>query len=63
MSDPTDLTLSETAAAVAGGELSPVEVTDAYLVRIEKLNPELTAFEGRQSEAAEHAQTLCGHLV
>ena len=52
MSDPTELTLSETAAAVAGGELSPVEVTDAYLARIEKLNPELTAFVTVTAERA-----------
>ena len=52
MSDPTELTLSETAAAVAGGQLSPVEVTDAYLARIEKLNPELTAFVTVTAERA-----------
>jgi aspartyl-tRNA(Asn)/glutamyl-tRNA(Gln) amidotransferase subunit A len=52
MSDPTELTLSETAAAVASGELSPVEVTDAYLNRIDKLNPELTAYVTVTAERA-----------
>ena len=37
---------------MAGGELSPIEVTDAYLARIEKLNPELTAFVTVTAERA-----------
>ena len=44
MGDPTELTLAAAGAAVAAGELSPVELTTAYLERIERLNPVLTAY-------------------
>lgn len=44
MSDPTELTLAAAAAGVAAGELSPVELTTAYLERIDEWNPVLTAF-------------------
>lgn len=39
-----NLTATETAAAVRSGELSPVEVTDAVLDRIEAVDPQLHAF-------------------
>ena len=52
MSDPTELTLSEAAAAVADSQLSPVELTEAYLARIEKLNPELTVYVAVTAERA-----------
>src|SRR6188472_340231 len=52
MSEPTELTLSEAATAVADRQLSPVELTEAYLARIEKLNPELTAFVTVTAEQA-----------
>jgi aspartyl-tRNA(Asn)/glutamyl-tRNA(Gln) amidotransferase subunit A len=52
MSDPTELTLSEAAAAVADRQLSPVELTEAYLARIEKLNPELTVYVAVTAERA-----------
>ncbi|MFF2508073.1 amidase [Streptomyces sp. NPDC058067] len=38
------LTATETAARVRAGELSPVEVTDAVLARIEAVDPHLHAF-------------------
>jgi aspartyl-tRNA(Asn)/glutamyl-tRNA(Gln) amidotransferase subunit A len=44
MADPFELTVAEAAAAIATGELSPVELTESYLARIDKLNPELTAY-------------------
>ncbi len=44
MGDPTELTLAAAAAAVAAGEVSPVELTTAYLERVDRLNPALTAF-------------------
>ena len=44
MGDPTELSLAAAAAEVAAGELSPVELTMAYLERIDGLNPALTAF-------------------
>ncbi len=37
-------TIAEAAAQLRGGKLSPVELTQAALLRIEKLNPELNAF-------------------
>jgi aspartyl-tRNA(Asn)/glutamyl-tRNA(Gln) amidotransferase subunit A len=50
--DPTQLTLTEASEAIAGKELSPVELTDAYLARIERLNPELTAYVTVTAERA-----------
>ena len=44
ITDLSNLTLSDAAAAIRAGELSPVEVTDFYLARIERLNPVLNAF-------------------
>ena len=40
----TELTASQLAGLIAGKELSPVEVTGAYLERIDKINPKLNAF-------------------
>jgi aspartyl-tRNA(Asn)/glutamyl-tRNA(Gln) amidotransferase subunit A len=42
--DPCEFTASELLAAYAAGQLSPVEVTQAVLSRIERLNPSLNAF-------------------
>lgn len=39
-----NLTAAETAAGVRSGELSPIEVTDAVLDRIEAVDPQLHAF-------------------
>lgn len=50
--DLTELTLAEAAAAVASGQLSPVELTEAYLARIERLNPQLTAYVEVTAERA-----------
>lgn len=44
MDDLTDLTIAAAASAISRGEVSPVELTRAYLVRIEELDPELNAF-------------------
>jgi aspartyl-tRNA(Asn)/glutamyl-tRNA(Gln) amidotransferase subunit A len=43
-SDPTKLTIAEAAALIAARKLSPVELTRAYLQRIEQLGPRLNAF-------------------
>src|SRR3984957_7739089 len=37
-------TIAEVTAAVKSGKVSPVELVDATLARIEKLNPKLSAF-------------------
>lgn len=44
MTRPYELTLAQAAAAVAGGELSPVELVDSVLARIEAVDPKLNAF-------------------
>lgn len=44
MTRPYELTLAEAAAAVAGGEVSPVELVDSVLARIEEVDPKLNAF-------------------
>ena len=43
-SDPTDLTIQEAAALIRSGVISPVELTEAYLERIDNLDPRLNAF-------------------
>lgn len=52
MTDPATLTASETAALVARGDLSAVEVTKAALDRIDRLNPALIAIVQRMDETA-----------
>ena len=52
MSDPTDLTIADAADAVSHGEVSPIELTSAYLRRIEKINPELNAYVEVTAERA-----------
>jgi aspartyl-tRNA(Asn)/glutamyl-tRNA(Gln) amidotransferase subunit A len=39
-----DLTLSQAAAALSARECSPVELTNDYLTRIDKLDPSLNAY-------------------
>jgi hypothetical protein len=43
-SDPTSLTIDEIRTSIAARKLSPVEITRAYLARIEKLNPRINAY-------------------
>jgi aspartyl-tRNA(Asn)/glutamyl-tRNA(Gln) amidotransferase subunit A len=43
-SDPADLSVTEAAALIRKHKLTPVELTQACLNRIEKLNPRLNAF-------------------
>jgi aspartyl-tRNA(Asn)/glutamyl-tRNA(Gln) amidotransferase subunit A len=50
--DLASLTLAEAAAAIAAGDLSPVELTDACLDRIERLDPALNAFITVTAETA-----------
>ncbi len=64
MSDPTELTLAAAAAGVAAGELSPVELTTAYLERIDGFNPVLTAFvEVTADRALGDAATLAEEVA
>lgn len=60
----TALTLAEASRLVQSGEVSPVELTEACLARIERLNPQLNAFitvAGEQAlEAARQAESEIG---
>jgi len=50
--DITNLTLADAATAIRAGDLSPVELTDALLDRIERLEPRLNAFITLTAESA-----------
>jgi amidase len=58
-----DLTVTELAAAIRGGDLSPVEITDHYLERIDRLGDQVGAFytvthERARQEAAAAEKTV-----
>lgn len=55
MTDLTDLDVVELGRAIAARELSPVEVVEAFLARIEALNPRLNAYVTVTAEAAREA--------
>ena len=62
--DLTHLTIAEAGKRIAAGKLSPVDLTRAYLERIEKLNPRVNAYITVTAEAAlEQARTLEGELA
>jgi aspartyl-tRNA(Asn)/glutamyl-tRNA(Gln) amidotransferase subunit A len=48
----TDMTLAAAAHAIRARKLSPVELTDAYLARIESLNPKINAYVTVTAERA-----------
>lgn len=50
--DLAALTLSQTAVYIQSGEISPLELTRAYLERIERLNPQLNCYLTVTSEQA-----------
>lgn len=50
--DLTDLSITEAAALIVRRNLSPVELTDAYLARVEQQNPLLNAYVTVTAEAA-----------
>lgn len=52
MNDPTLLDATAAGAALARGELSALELTEAYLARIERLDPRLNAYIARLAEQA-----------
>jgi amidase len=58
-----DLSVLETAAAIRSRELSPVEVTNHYLDRIERLNPEVGAFFTVTAELARDAAAAAEKTV
>ena len=50
----TDLTIAEASERIHAGELSPLLLTEAYLKRIEELNPTLNAFLTVLADDAHH---------
>jgi len=61
--DPTDLTVAELGQRYRDGGCSPVDVVEAYLARIERLNPGLNAYwtvtaERARTDAARAADEL-----
>jgi aspartyl-tRNA(Asn)/glutamyl-tRNA(Gln) amidotransferase subunit A len=58
-SDPASLTIDDARALIARRKLSPVEITRAYLARIEKLNPRINAYITVMGDSAlKQAQAL-----
>lgn len=63
--DLTDLGLTEAAVAVESGEVDPVDLTEAYLARIEATEPDLNAYvtvdaEGAREDAAAAREEIAG---
>ena len=52
MSEPCDLTLTVAAARIAAGELSPVELTESVLRRLERTEPQIHAYVVVDAEGA-----------
>lgn len=50
--DLTELTISEASVLITRGEITPLELTQAHLTRIEQINPKLNSFITLTSEAA-----------
>ena len=57
--DPTDLSIAEAQRLVRRGDLSPLDLVEAYVARIRRLDPQLNAFVTVTEErAVERARTL-----
>jgi aspartyl-tRNA(Asn)/glutamyl-tRNA(Gln) amidotransferase subunit A len=62
--NPCYLTISETAPLLKSKHISPVELTSAYLDRIDQLNPKVNAFiTTLRDEALRNARALEGEIV
>src|SRR5215475_2031429 len=59
--DLTALSIAEAGPLVARRDLSPVELTEAYLARIERLNPLFNAYVTVTAEAARAAEDEIAH--
>ena len=61
--DPVDLTLTEASRLIRARQLSPVELTEAYLASIERLEPQVNAYVTVTAERAlEQARALEAEL-
>jgi len=63
VTDIHDMTAIEQAAAIRDGELSPVEITDHYLDRIERLNGQTGAFYTVTADLAREQATIAEKLA
>jgi len=69
MTDLHHLTIAEAGRRIARGRLSPVDLVEASLARIERLNPRLNAFvlvraeEARKTARRAHAQIRAGRRL
>ena len=69
MTDLAFASIAELASRLAAKDLSPVEVTEATLARIEELEPQINAFITLTAESARHAARaaeaaiLAGHYL
>jgi aspartyl-tRNA(Asn)/glutamyl-tRNA(Gln) amidotransferase subunit A len=67
VTDPADLDIASSAQAIAGGDLSPSELTAACFKRIDELEPTIKAFvtldrEGAQEQARKLTEELAGSV-
>src|SRR5688572_26489212 len=63
-SDPTKLTIEEASNRIRSRQLTSVELTGAYLARIEKLNPRINAYiTVTAGQALEQARALDAELA
>jgi amidase len=63
VADIHDLTALEQAAAIRSGELSPVDITEHYLARIDRLNPQIGAFYTVTADLARQQATAAEKLA
>lgn len=61
--EPYELTLSDAATAIATGELSPVELTDSVLARIDTVEDDLTAFVTVTEDVAREQAALAAQEI
>ncbi|HMG61751.1 MAG TPA: amidase family protein, partial [Streptosporangiaceae bacterium] len=63
MTDIHDLAVTELTAAIRAGEVSPVQVTDHYLDRIDRLNEQVGAFYTVTGELAREQAAVAEQAV
>jgi amidase len=63
MSDLVQLSAAEMAARVRNGDISPLDLVEAHLERIEALNPKLNAFIHVDGEGAQAAARRAGERI